>query len=455
MRKTLVAIMISLITVAGPGPSVSAQSAGSPQPAAANQSRAADNAPKPTELLRAMADYLGTLPAFSCRIELAASIQAAGIDNSLTTKMNVRVERPNRMAYLLEEGVMGMNVVSDGKQIIQHVPSLNRYTIQDAPADLADSSIENTAMVTPMLGIPAGIILASGEKLYKLLTDGVTESQYLGIANVGDARCHHCRFVQENFSWDIWIDSGARPLVRKVVPDLSKQLAQAGGMMKDAKIEYLITFSDWDVAPEFTEADFAYTPPASAEKVDSLFAGLGGRQAQGPHPLVGQPAPQFTTVNLKEEPIDLAAHVGKDIVMLDFWATWCGPCVQAMPEVVGVAKKFADRGVVFYAVNVQEDAETINEFLKTNELEVPVAMDPDATITQQYRADGIPQTVLIGKDGKVQVVHVGFSPNLADELSTQIEELLAGKDLAAATLAEAEAASEDEATVPEQEEGQD
>jgi peroxiredoxin len=395
--------------------------------------------PKPEELLRQMADYIGGLPAFSTRINLDMRLQAQGVNNNTTTKIALRLERPNRVALAME-GVVGMTIVSDGKTLTQFVPMVNRYTQREAPADFAALADADGGAV--MMGLPAYIIPASGEALYKSLMEGVIKSEYVGNEKVGDIETHRCRFIQENFSWDIWIGAGREPLVHKVVPDFSKQLAAAGEAMKDAKLEYLATFADWNVAPKFTDADFTFTPPAGAEKVESLFEGLAGGQAEGPHPLVGQPAPPFKTVNLKEEPIDLASHAGKDIVMLDFWATWCGPCVQAMPEVVGVAKKFADRGVVFYAVNVAEDAETIGEFLKANELEVPVAMDPEGTITQQYKAEGIPQTVLIGKDGKVQVVHVGFSPNLADELSSQIEELLAGKDLAAATLAEAETANE-------------
>jgi thiol-disulfide isomerase/thioredoxin len=265
---------------------------------------------------------------------------------------------------------------------------------------------------------------------------------------VGQVRSHHCRFSREDFSWDIWIAASERPLVQKVVPDFSKQFA--GDPEANVKLEYSLVFSDWDLAPKFTDADFAFDPPAGAEEVGSLFEGLAGGQEEGPHPLLGEPAPPFKTVNLRDEPIDLAAHVGKDIVMLDFWATWCGPCVQAMPDIERVAKKFADRGLVLYAVNVGEDAETITEFLKSRELDVPVAMDLDNTISQQYHASGIPQTVLIGKDGKVQVVHVGFSPNLADELSKQIEELLTGKDLAADALAKAESPNEEEETQTEQ-----
>ena len=63
------------------------------------------------------------------------------------------------------------------------------------------------------------------------------------------------------------------------------------------------------------------------------------------------------------KPIDLKASLGKNVILLDFWATWCGPCVKAMPEVEAVAKKFKEKGLVFYAVNAGEDAATIKEFL--------------------------------------------------------------------------------------------
>jgi peroxiredoxin len=399
--------------------------------------------PKPEDLLRKVADYLAGLQAFSCRIDSSIRIQAQGIDNRMDSKMTLRLERPNRLAIVLDEGLMGMTVISDGKQLTQYLPTMNRYTVNDAPADLKDWS----AAEAGMMGVSGDYLSTDADQFYKSLMEGVTKSEYVGIEEVDSVRCHHCRFEQEEFNWEIWIDAGEKPLVRKIVPDLTKQFAKAEGIMQGAKMEYVVNFKDWNVEPKFTEADFAFTPPEGAEKVDSLFEGLADAAAEeeGPHPLLGQPAPAFKTVGLDDKQIDLAAHVGKDIVMLDFWATWCGPCVEAMPQVDGVAEKFADRGLVFYAVNVQEDAETIKEFLKTSELEVPVAMDADGKITQSYGVSGIPQTVLIGKDGKVQVVHVGYSDSLGDQLSSQVEDLLAGKDLAAEALEKAEEASQDEA----------
>jgi peroxiredoxin len=430
MRRIAVVLLIALVFSAWLARASFAQAA-----------EAVANRPKPEALLRTFADYLTGLPSFSCQIESSIHVEAEGVDNRMDSKMTVRLARPNRLAIVLEEGIMGMTLVTDGKQMTQYVPTINRYTVNDAPSRLEDF---DGAGGVGMMGVSGEYLSDNGEQFYKALMEGVASSEYIGEEDVDGVRCHRCRFVQEDFNWDIWIDAGEQPLVRKIVPDMSKQFAQAEGLLAGAKMEYEVAFKEWNVEPKFTDADFAFTPPAEAEKVDSLFEGLAGGEEEGPHPLLGEAAPAFKTVSLDDKPIDLATHVGKDVILLDFWATWCGPCVQAMPEVDGVAEKFADRGLVFYAVNVSEDVETIKEFLKTSELDVPVAMDADGKITESYGVSGIPQTVLIGKDGRVQVVHVGFSDGLANQLSQQVEDLLAGKDLATAALKEAEDEAQNE-----------
>ena len=416
-----------------------------PAGAAERKDAAADSAqPEPEDLLRHMANYLADLPAFACRVTSTVEIKAQGVDNRMETKIAVRLERPNRLSLVVEQGVMGMTVVSDGKQVFRYLPMLNQYVVEEAPADFAGLSDASTSMMP--LGISPAAIPARGDEFYDALMNGVTKSEYLGTEKIGDVLCHHCRFLQEVFNWDIWIEAGDRPLVHKVLPDLSKQMAGASGTLEGAKLEYSVTFSEWDVAPKFTAADFAFNPPAGAAKVEAFF----GNEEEAPHPLVGQPAPVFETVDPQGNAIDLKQHVGKNMILLDFWATWCGPCVRAMPDVDAVAEKYADQGLVFYAVNLGEDAATVKEFLTENKLDVPVAMDPDGNIGGLYQVEGIPQSVLVGKDGKVQVVHVGFSSALGKELVKNIEDLLAGEDLAAETLGETKDTSEKSAAEPAQ-----
>ena len=133
-------------------------------------------------------------------------------------------------------------------------------------------------------------------------------------------------------------------------------------------------------------------------------------------------------------PFDLKSHLGKNVILLDFWQTSCGPCVMLMPELEEVAKKFADRGFVYRAVNGGEDAELIKEFLAATKIKAPIVLDPDGEIVAPISSRGSRRRCLIGKDGKVQAVHVGYSEALAGEISKEIEALLAGKDLAAEEL---------------------
>jgi thiol-disulfide isomerase/thioredoxin len=274
------------------------------------------------------------------------------------------------------------------------------------------------------LGTQGSLIPTGGEEYFKRLVANIQSSKYIGAEKVGDVMCHHLRFVEKRFDWDIWIEDGKRPVVEKILIDMSKQFAD-----EKATVTYTVAFSDWNVAPKFKADDFAFKPLAGAEEADELIP------PDPPHPLLGKPAPQFKTVELDGHPFDLKSQLGKNVILLDFWQTTCGPCAMLMPELEEIAKKYADRGLVYRAVNGGEDAAMIKDFLTATKIKAPAVLDPDGEISRAYQVDGIPQTVLIGKDGKVQVLHQGYGPQLAGEIAAEIEALLAGKDLAGAELA--------------------
>jgi peroxiredoxin len=390
--------------------------------------------PKPEELLRKMADYIGSLPAFSCHIDKTVELKAADIHKQFVTKMNVKFQKPNRIALVVEDGDAGTTVVSDGKQLTQYMPALNRYATVDAPATMAVFGKSEPFSPFTMMGVPP---IPANDEEFKEIFSEVKKSEYLGTEKIGGVECHRLRFEKAKYDYDVWIATGDKPLLYKVAPDLSKKLANASDLPKGASINFQILIRDWNTAPKFADADFAFTPPSGAQKVDSLS---DEEEESGPHPLIGQPAPTFKTEDVDGHPFDLASHLGKNVILLDFWATWCGPCVEAMPQIDAVAKKFAGKGLVFRAVNCGEDAKTIKEFLETSKLDPPVILDTKPEIGPLYKVNGIPQTVLIGKDGKVQVVHVGFAPALPELLTQEIEDLLAGKDLAGPQLKKADEA---------------
>src|SRR6185503_11099554 len=95
--------------------------------------------PKPEDVLRKMCDYLGNLPAFGCRMVATFDIKAPQEDPvQQLTKMTVRLQRPNRLAMIVDEGKMGLTVVSNGKQLTQYLGVLKRYAVSEAPAAFAE-----------------------------------------------------------------------------------------------------------------------------------------------------------------------------------------------------------------------------------------------------------------------------------------------------------------------------
>ena len=141
-------------------------------------------------------------------------------------------------------------------------------------------------------------------------------------------------------------------------------------------------------------------------------------------PLIGQKAPDFQTRFLNEEEFKLSDQKGK-VVILDFWATWCGPCVRALPELLKATSSFNKKNVALLAVNQGESKKVISKFLKKKQLKaLSVIMDETRKIGGDYKVKGIPKTVIIDQKGVVRHVHVGFSSDMGERLKGEINKLL-------------------------------
>ena len=138
--------------------------------------------------------------------------------------------------------------------------------------------------------------------------------------------------------------------------------------------------------------------------------------------LIGKAPPAFELDLLDDEKaFALEEHLGKKVIVLDFWATWCGPCIKAMPEVMAAAESFGDE-VQLIAVNQEESPARVKKFLGAQGWDgLKVAMDNEATVRSLYKVSGIPTTVIIGKNGKIIMVHKGYQPGLEESLKEDIQ----------------------------------
>jgi peroxiredoxin len=139
--------------------------------------------------------------------------------------------------------------------------------------------------------------------------------------------------------------------------------------------------------------------------------------------LVGKPAPDFKLALLEGGEFQLAKARGR-VVVLDFWATWCGPCIKAMPMVERAVGQFPAEQVQLIAVNLQEQPKAIRAMLERHQLHVAVALDVDGVAAERYEASAIPQTVVIDSQGKIARLFVGGSNDLEEKIAGAIRELL-------------------------------
>jgi peroxiredoxin len=401
--------------------------------------------PEAHQLIKTIGDFHTALKSASADLKLTVTQEVPGKPKrESSTKISFAAERPRLFKLRVEDEANGINIVSDGQTLWTYVPKLKQFMVDTPPMNFDILLRYHPPLLEAMT--PLGPL----SELFRkdpaaLLLDSVGTMKIAGTEKAGGVDCIRLHGEQDNMDWDAWFEKGDKPVLRKYVYyPLKGMLAnapeEAKEQMKGVRMDVTVEYDNWKIDAPAAGA-FSFQPPEGTQKVAQFFVpdpagapepagggdnGGGGPAGggAGPESLKGKPAPDFTLATLDGGKMHLADLKGK-IVVLDFWATWCGPCVRALPMISSATAERKDKGVVFYAVNLQEESDEIKAFLKAQKLDVSVALDTKGETAKQYLVRGIPQSVIIGKDGNVAVVHIGFSPSLKDTLGKELDELLA------------------------------
>jgi peroxiredoxin len=134
-------------------------------------------------------------------------------------------------------------------------------------------------------------------------------------------------------------------------------------------------------------------------------------------------APDFTLRSVDGPNLRLNEQRGR-VVLVNFWATWCGPCRQEMPHLNRLYDKYRASGFVLLGVNVDDDSRNAIALASKLGVKFPVLLDSDKKVSQLYDMSAMPATVLIDKDGRVRFLHRGYQTGVEDTYDKQIREML-------------------------------
>jgi peroxiredoxin len=135
-------------------------------------------------------------------------------------------------------------------------------------------------------------------------------------------------------------------------------------------------------------------------------------------------APNFSLQARDGKTMSLAALKGQ-VVMINFWATWCVPCRQEMPHLEALHSRYNSLGFTLLGVNVEDDPAGAKKWLEENgPVTFPILFDPKNEVSKLYKVVAMPSTVLVGRDGTMRFIHNGYKPGYEGEYQNQVRTLL-------------------------------
>jgi thiol-disulfide isomerase/thioredoxin len=408
--------------------------------ASAIPARAADVAPEAKTLLDDVAKAYKAVSAYADRGEVTLTYQAKPGQEPVkqTTPASVALVRPNKVA--IDAGIV--RIVSDGKVFRTITPPFKLYRDVPATATLTLAAFADGPLGSVETGSPQGLPLHM--LLEFLLADAPVKSL------VDDARSIKLLKADAPGHSVIVYEPQVGPTLKLRVDDATKLVDRVDVTVKgDASASLVpgspvavesLSWSAQSIATKDVPDDrFSMVRPDGYAEIAKLEKDVARKKAE--HELVGQDAPDFR-LNLLDGPgktkrVAKADLAGK-VVLLDFWATWCGPCMAEMPDIEKLIAAYAKAGksvaVVAVSIDQADDGDEddvrakVEKTLKAKELELEVApvgriaLDSSLTVARAFKAEAIPQLVILDAKGVVRHVHIGVTER--DTLIAEIDALL-------------------------------
>jgi|SRR5688572_20413200 len=327
--------------------------------------------------------------------EVQASGRRVPVQSSIG-KQTVALQNPGKARIDLQLGG-GSLLVSDGESTWTYRPSTKTYT-KIAAAQTPDGTAANLA-VLDVLGFFADSKTTKTARQESITIDGNVYDCWVLTSSVKlPAQAGMGGQVSDGVMTS-WIDKKHLVEVQEEITYTVKVPPSAGAPPQEYRSKILQVTHALKVDQPVAATLFAYTPPPDAREQAPQAAG-------NRVDLTGKDAPSFRAVSLDGKTYNLEELKGKP-VLLDFWASWCGPCIRSMPALERLHSDYRAQGLVILGIDVGEKRETVEKFLQTKTMSYPVIMGDEAGIPAAYGISVFPTFVMIGPDGKVAATQFG------------------------------------------------
>ncbi len=389
----------------------------------------AEQAAKARPFLEAALRRYQSVNTYSDRFELKTTLVAQdrlGRDVSRDVTVNgfLLFARPNRIALSYDSGV---EMFSDGQRQWTVDHDLLQYTEQTTPHQL-DIPAALPGHIIGSLLHPVALAMSRPDagfgEIFPSVRSLTSPKRHAFDGRQGQRVSGTVRFDLPAFErpvpFNAWFDDadGLMHVMHIDITQVVQRLAELQGQaITIEKAEIVMRLTSIVLDGPVADANVAFTPAENYLRVDAIDPKLG---------LVGRRAPQITGKDLSGQDFSLKALRGR-VVLLDFWAMWCGPCLVAMPHVQRVADRFVDRPMTVVGINSDspEQMAQVQRILQREGITFTQFVDADTSVSRAYQVMGIPHSVLIDKKGIIRHVHTGFSRHFEQEMAFQIEQLLA------------------------------
>ena len=350
-----------------------------------------------------------------------------GLTSSMRDERLSRITavRPDRIHVETQDSHSSVVFIADGQTVWLYSSQLNAYTKRAsgkvdlfAAAESYPSRYERMARHVNTKLADYAQLTAETHNLTLLPSENLTVEgrqipcYVLSLVRVVGSNKENTRY---------WIDR-ERYLVLRESTDWTSRISP------DSVIRslHVVNFMSAAINQPVADSAFSYTPPKSAIEIDQLDPESLAHNRNAPANWIGQAAPNFTLTDLNGATVSLQSLRGK-AVLLNFWASWCGPCRAEMPHLEKLHREYENKGVTVLGIN-DEEVKVAQDYLKRYGYTFNSLIDVEKQVWRLYRINAIPQSFFITKDGKIAAYVLGtrgereFRDGIEKALAWKIEE---------------------------------